>query len=251
MSDLFRRYQLIAAVLFVVFIFSFTAWGSTTYSSTRHFVGAVADQPETASDLQAQYEDMTAYFASGTGDSYVYIFRSSPITVTKAQVADKSRDDVINLVLDTYASQFHNNELASGGPDASGILINGTGNLIYLIMAMVTAVAFLAVMARVFLSFPDHPRSHKLKSTGKALAIACACAFVLFALLPWLLRSIFWSAITEGGADDVWNMVEPVILSSLLLNTVIALVLAIALYALGYWLALKGSHTGTSGAHRE
>jgi hypothetical protein len=55
-----------------------------------------------------------------------------------------------------------------------------------------------------------------------------------------LIKTYLWSVIIKGGAEDVWNMVEPVALGSLLQNTAIGLVLAIVLFAVGFLLTKKG-----------
>jgi len=231
----------------MLFIFSFTAYGFTTYDTIRQVVGDVAAQPDEAANLQVQYDEMTSYF-SGTGDTYTYEFRSSPIDVTRAQVTGKSRDAVIGTVLDTYANQFYDNSLTSGGPGEAGIVISRTGNQIYGVTALVTAVAFIAFLAWAILGFRDVPAPEKLKGTGMALALACVFAFVIFILIPILIKTFLWSAIVEGGADDVWSMVEPVALGSLLQNTAIGLVLAIVLFVVGYLLTKKGGPDEKPGA---
>lgn len=238
MSNFHRGAQLLAGMALMLFIFSFTAYSFTTYDAVHKVVGDVAARPDQAADLQAQYDGMTSYF-SGTGDTYTYVFRSSPIDVTRTQVAGKDRDAVIGTVLDTYANQFYDNSLTSGGPGEAGVVISRTGNQIYGVTALAMAVAFIAFLAWAILGFRDVPLPEKLKGTGKSLALAGVFAFVIFILIPVLIKTFFWSAIVEGGADDVWNMVEPIALGSLLQNTAIALVLAIVLYAVGFLLAKK------------
>ncbi|HUL62812.1 MAG TPA: hypothetical protein VLT35_07090, partial [Methanocella sp.] len=157
MSGMLGRSLLLSAgLMLILFIFSFTAWSFTTPDETRHFVGEVAAQPVQAALLHDQYGDMTAYFASGAGDTYTYFFRSSPVAVTNAQVAGMDEAGVIGLVLDTYADQFYDNRLASGGPGPAGFLITSPGRTIYGIVAVLTAISFL-VFTGTFLAIPDSP----------------------------------------------------------------------------------------------
>ncbi|OPY25348.1 MAG: hypothetical protein A4E28_03210 [Methanocella sp. PtaU1.Bin125] len=231
---------MLAGIALMMFIFSFTAYGFTTYDAIRGFTGDVAARPDQAADLQAQYGAMTAYFSGNTGDTYTYEFRSSPIEVTRAQAAGKDRDAVIGIVLDTYANQFYENSLAAGGPGEPGVVISRTGNQVYGIIALISAIAFIAALARAILGFKEVPVAEKLKGTGIALAAASVFAAFIFILVPTLVKAFAWNAIVEGGADDVWTMVEPVALGSLLQNTAIGLVLAVVLFVVGYLLAKKG-----------
>jgi len=241
MSDNHRVARFLAGVLLMRFIFSFTAYGLTTYDTIRHVIGDVAAQPEQTADLQTQYNDMISYFSGNTGDTYTYQFRSSPIDVTKAQVTGKGQDAVIGMMLDTYANQFYNNNVTSGGPGEPGVVISKTGNQIYGIVALVTAIGFIAVLAWVIFGFRGVAMSEKLKGTGKSLMLACVFAFALFILVPLLVKTLFWSAIVEVNADDLWTMAEPTALTSLLQNTGIALVLAIIVFVAGLLMTKKSS----------
>lgn len=247
MADVLRRILFFSGLLLILLLFSFTAYGFTTHGAIRSIVTDLAAQPEQAAGLQAQYQGMTQFFSSGAGDTYTYFFRSSPIVVTKTEVAGKSQDAVIGMILDKYANQFFNNNLTSGGPGEAGAIISATGNQIYGIVAMVTGLALGAILAWTFLGFRDVPVSYKLTTTGTALAAACVCAFIAFALVPVIIKTIAWSAIVESGADDVWNMVEPSAVGALLQNTFIAFVLAIALVVIGFLLARKGGTEKTPG----
>ncbi len=244
-----RSLVLSAGLMLVLFIFSFTAWGFTTPAETRHFVGEVAAQPVQVAGLHDQYEAMTAYFSSGAGDTFTYFFRSSPVVIEKAQVAGLDEAGVIDLVLDTYADQFYDNRLASGGPGPAGFLITAPGRTIYGAVAVLTAISFV-VFAGTFLAIPDRPLGDRLKSAGKTLALACVLALVLFVLLPGIVRSFFWTEVVKGGAADVWNMVEPAAVGLLLRNTLIALALAVLVYVVGFLLARKGSPAEAPPGHK-
>jgi hypothetical protein len=246
MSKSPRGVQFLAGVLLMLFIFSFTAYGLTTYGAIRQTVGDVAARPDQAADLQAQYAAMNAQFASGTGDTYTYQFRSSPVDVTKAQVAGKDRDAVIGIVLDTYANRFYDNSLTAGGPGEAGVVITRPGNQIYGIIALATAIAFVAVLAFSVFGYRDVAVSEKLKGTGKALVLASIFACIIFILVPVMIKALFWGAIVEGGADDVWTMTEPAALGALLQNTVIALALGVALFVAGLVLTGKSSPAGAA-----
>jgi hypothetical protein len=241
MRDGYRYALLLAAGLVaVLFVVAFTAWGLTTYGSVRHIVGDLAAQPERAADLHDQYQDMATRFASG-GDAFTFHFRSAPINIDRTRVASLGESEVISLVLDTYTSGLYDNNLSSGGPGAAGIFIGSTGNLLYAATALVFAIAFILFAAGAVRGFPDLPRPFKLKSAGKTIAAFCAVVFFLFALLPGLLKSLFWGSVANNSAArDAIGILEPVLVGSLLRNTLLVIVIAVLIYGAGYWLATKG-----------
>jgi hypothetical protein len=241
MRDGFRYALLLAAGLVaVLFVVAFTAWGLTIYGSVRHIVGDFAAQPEKAADLQGQYEEMATRFAGGAS-SFTYYFRSAPITVAPAQVAGMDESAVISLVLDTYTSGLYDNNLQTGGLGAASVFVGSTGNLLYAVTALVFAIAFIFFTAGAVRRFRDRPLPFKLKSAGKTIAAFCAVSFFLFALLPGLLKSLFWGPAANNSAiRDALNMLEPVVVGSLLRNTLLVIVLAGILYVAGYWLNTRG-----------
>ena len=242
MRDGFRYLLLlVAGLIAVLFIISFTAWGLTTYGSIRHIAGDMAAQPDKAADLRDQYEDMTTYFAGSTGNIYTYHFRLAPITVDRVQVSGMGQSGVISLVLDSYASGLYNNNLPSGGPGVAGMFIGSTGNLLYAITSLILVIAFILFMACAILWFPDRPRSFNMKSAGKVIAVVCTLTFFVFALLPGLLKSLFWGSISNSGATrDILSIIEPGVVGSLLRNTLIIILLTAVLYAAGYWMGARG-----------
>jgi len=237
------RYSLllIAGLIAVLLIVSFTAWGLTTYGSIRHIVGDMAARPDKAAALQGQYGDMVAYFAAGDGSSFTYHFGSAPITVTMTQVTNLSEDQVIGLVLDGYASGLYDNDLPSGGIGAAGFFIGSGGNPVYALVTILLFAVFALALASAVLGFPESPRPFKLKSAGKAMAVAGTATFFVFAFLPGLIRSLYWGSIAnDPSIKDLLVMIAPMIATSLLRNTLLLLVLAAALYAAGWWLHVKG-----------
>jgi hypothetical protein len=241
MRDGFRYALLLAAGLVaLLFIVAFTAWGLTTYGSIRHVVGDLAAQPESATDLESQYEDMLVGFASGA-NSFTYHFRSAPVTVTPAQVSGMDEDQAIGLVLDVYTSGLYDNTLQSGGLGAASFFIGSTGNIIYAVIALVFALLSALLVAGAVLGFDDSPRPLKLKSAGKTIAAFCAVLFFIFALLPGLLKSLFWGSVASSdAARELLSILEPGIVGTLLRNTLLVIIVAGVLYAAGYWTWTKG-----------
>jgi hypothetical protein len=65
--------------------------------------------------------------------------------------------------------------------------------------------------------------------------------FFVFALLPCLLKSLVWGSFSNGTAlRDVLDVVEPLIVGSLLRNTLLVIVIAGILYFAGYWIETRG-----------
>jgi hypothetical protein len=241
MRDGFRYALLLTACLVaLLFIVSFTAWGLTTYGSIRHIVGDFAAQPERAADLQYQYQEMTTRFASGEG-SFTYYFRSAPITLARTQVADMGESEVISLVLDTYTSGLYDNDLPAGGLGAASSYVGSSGNLLYALTALIFVIAFILFIAGAVLWFPDRSRPFKLKSAGKTIAAFCAVVFFIFALLPGLLKSLIWGSVSNGSViRDALDLIEPVVVGSLLRNTLLIIAIAGIVYIIGYWLETRG-----------
>jgi hypothetical protein len=241
MNDGFRYALLLAAGLVaVLFIILFTAWGLTTYGSVRHIVGDFAAQPDRAADLRYQYEDMVTHFA-GDESSFTYYFQSTPIDIGRTQVAGMGESEVISLVLDTYASGLYDNNLRAGGLGAASAYVGSSGNLQYAVSALISAIAFILLTAGAILWFPDLSRQFKLKSAGKTIAAFCAVVFFIFALLPGLLKSIVWGSLANSSAvRDVLDIIEPVVVGSLLRNTLLVIIIAGILYAAGYWIETHG-----------
>ena len=241
MRDGFRYALLLAAGLVaVLFVIAFTAWGLTTYGSVRHVVGDFAAQPDKAADLRDQYEEMATQFAGGA-NSFTYYFRSAPITVAPEQAGGMSESEVISLVLDTYTSGLYDNSLQSGGLGAANVFVGSTGNLLYAVTALVFAIAFVLFTAGAVREFPDLTLPLKLKSAGKTIAAFCAAVFFIFALLPGLLKSIFWGPIGNSSANrDALTLLEPLVVGSLLRNTLLVILIAAVVYGAGFWLSTKG-----------
>jgi hypothetical protein len=241
MRDGFRYALLLAAGLVaVLFIVAFTAWGLTTYGSVRHVVGDLAAQPDKAADLRDQFEEMATQF-SGGASSFTYYFRSAPITVAPAQVTGMGESEVISLVLDIYTSGLYDNSLQSGGLGAASVFVGSTGNLLYAATALVFAIAFILFNAGAVRGFAELPLPFKLKSAGKIIAAFCAVVFFIFALLPGLLKSLFWGPVGNNSAiRDALNLLEPLVVGSLLRNTLLVILIAGVIYVAGIWLSTKG-----------
>lgn len=232
---------LLAGLMAVLFVISFTAWGLTTYGSIRHLVGDLAAQPDKAAGLQGQYEDMATYFAGGSGDTFTYHFMSAPVAINKTQAAGMGDSDVISLVLDIYVSGLYNNDLPSGSPGFAGTFIGPTGNLLYGVTALIFAIAFILFTAGAVLWFPESPRPSHLKSAGKTLAVVSVIVFLVFTLLPGLLKSLVWGSLSNtSSARDLLSVLEPNIMAPLLWNTILVILVAAAIYGAGYWLETRG-----------
>jgi hypothetical protein len=238
MRDGFRYALLVAAGLVaVLFVIAFTAWGLTTYGSVRHVVGDLAAQPDKAADLRDQYEEMATQF-SGGASSFTYYYRSEPITVAPEQVTGMGESEVISLVLDVYTSGLYDNSLQSGGLGAANVFVGSTGNLLYALAALVFAIAFTLFTAGAVRGFAELPLTFRLKSAGKTIAAFCAAVFFIFALLPGLLKSLFWGSVANGSSiRDSLDILEPGIVGSLLRNMLLVILIAGAIYVAGFWLS--------------
>lgn len=230
----------VAGLLGVLLVVSFTVWGLTTYGSIRHSVGDLASQPDKAVSLQNQFDDMTIAFAGGS-DTYTFHFSSAPVDVSKSQAEGLSRDAVISFVLDTYTSDLYNGRLTAGGPGFAGIFFNATGNLIYFLIMLIIMIIFIACVAGAILPFPEKPMPDRMKSAGKAIAIICLLAFLLFAFVPGLIKSLAWGSI--GNADaarDILDILEPALVGSLLRNTLLMAIIGGILFGVGYYKEIQG-----------
>lgn len=239
----------VAGLLGVLLVVSVTAWGLTTYGSVRNVVGNLAAQPDKAVSLQDQYEDMTIAFAGGS-DSYTFRFNSAPIEVSKSQAGGMGRDDVINIVLDTYTSDLYNDRLTAGSPGFAGIFFNATGNLIYLVIMLIIAILFIAFVAAAILPFPEKPMPDRLKTSGKIIVIICILAFLFFAFTPGLIKSLAWGYIgNHDAARDVLDILEPALVGSLLRNALLVAALGGILYGVGYYQEMREGQDRRKQAH--
>ncbi len=245
MRDGLRHALLVVAGLMgILLVISFTAWGLTTYGSVRHVVGDMAAQPDKAVSLQDQYDDMAIAFAGGS-DTYTFHFNSAPVDIGKSEAEGLGRDVVIGLVLDTYTSDLYNNRLAAGGPGFTGIFFNGTGNLIYLLVMLFIAAIFAAFVAGGILPFTDTPMPDRLKSAGKVIAVVCVLAFLFLAFMPGLIKSLAWGSIgNTGAARDILDILEPALVGSLLRNTLLMMIIGGILYGAGYYQEIQGDGQG-------
>jgi hypothetical protein len=241
MRDGFRYALLLAAGLVaVLFVIAFTAWGLTTYGSVRHVVGDLAAQPDKAAELRDQYQEMVTQFASGAS-SFTYYYRSAPITVAPAQVNSMAEDEVVSLVLDVYTSGLYDNSLQSGGLGVANVFVGSAGNMLYAVTALVFAIAFILFTAGAVRGFPELSLPLKLKSAGKTIAAFCAAVFFIFALLPGLLKSLFWGSVANNSSiRDALDILEPSVVGSLLRNTLLVILIATVIYIAGFWLSTKG-----------
>jgi hypothetical protein len=240
------RYALlvVGGLLGVLLVVSFTAWGLTTYGSVRHIVGDMAAQPDKAVSLQDQYEDMAIAFA-GSSDSYTFHFNSAPVDVGRSQAEGLDRAAVIGMVLDAYTSDLYNGRLTNGGPGFAGIFFNATGNLIYFLTMLIIAVIFIAFVAGGILPFTDIPMPDRLKSAGKVIAVVCVLAFLLFAFIPGLIKSFAWGSIANAdAARDILDILEPVLISSLLRNTLLMIIIGGILFGAGYYIEIQEGGQG-------
>ncbi len=234
----------VAGLLGVLLVISFTAWGLTTYGSIRHIVGDMAAQPDKAVSLQNQYDDMTIAFASGN-DAYTFHFNSAPVDVGKSQAEGLDRDAVIRLVMDRYASDLYNGRLTAGGPGFAGIFFSATGNLIYFLLMLIIAIMFIAFVAGGIVPFTGTPMPDRLKSAGKVIAAVCTVAFLFFAFIPGLIKSIAWGNIANAdAARDILDIIEPALVSSLLRNTLLMIIIGGILFGAGYYQQMQEGAQG-------
>jgi hypothetical protein len=152
-----------------------------------------------------------------------------------------AEDEVVSLVLDVYTSGLYDNSLQSGGLGAANMFVGSTGNILYAVTALIFAVAFVLFTAGAVRGFGDLPLPLKLKSAGKTIAAFCAVVFFIFALMPGLLKSLFWGSVANNsGIRDALDILEPGIVGSLLRNMLLVILIAAVIYIAGFWLSTKG-----------
>jgi len=118
--DILYFFMGIIAVGLVVF---FSAYELTTYESVRDSLGSIALETSQAGGLQTQYDIMDEQFrGSQYSGIFTYHYGMQDIDITGPQARDKTRDQVLGLVLDKYATNFYNGNVPGSLSTVSGLV---------------------------------------------------------------------------------------------------------------------------------
>ncbi len=221
----------IIAVGMVVF---FSAYQLTTYESVRASLGSIALETSQAGGLQTQYSSMDEHFRSNQYSGiYTFHYGMQDIDITGSQVRDKTRDQVLSLVLDKYATNFYNGNVPGSLSTVSG-LVGAGANGFYFLMAVLMLAAFAIILALSYIQQWYETPKDMLKSAGKIILVMGVIAFIIFLFLPSVVKSVMWASISSDLGRDVTYVVEPRITGTVLVNTLIIVLFGALLYGAGF-----------------
>ncbi len=220
----------IIAVCMVVF---FSAYQLTTYQAIRDDFGGIAAQPSQVVDLHSQYSDMADQFSNNKGDVYTYHYGSQAIDVTAAQARGMGESQVIGIVLDRYTTNFYDGNVKGDLATASGI-VGASANGFYFLAAVLLFAAFAVILVVSFVQQWYESVKDLLKSAGKIILIMSVIAFIIFLVMPSVVKSVMWTSISTDLGRDVTHVIEPRVTGTILVNILIVVLFGALLYGAGF-----------------
>jgi hypothetical protein len=222
--------------LAILLIISFSAYQLTTYDSIRGVIGGIAEQPSLKVILSSQYSDMVKYFSENKGDVFVYDFGGIPVSISKSQVQGLEEKETLSIVLDSYAANLYHVKY-TGILGGISDLIGASGNKMLSALTIVIFMIFMGVLMASFLPNWELSFPVMLKSAGKFIAIMCAVSFIVFLLMPGIVKSMVYGSIPASDyGRDIMFVLESKISGTILANNLIMIVLGMLLYGAGYYL---------------
>ncbi len=219
-------------IIAVCLIASFSAYELTTYDSVRGILGSIVAETSQGASLHSQYNDMVDQFANG-GDVFTYHTGGQSIAVAASQVAGKSESQVIDIVVDKYAANLYNGNVNGNLVTVNKVAGAGANGLYFLATVLLFA-GFLVIFVLSFIQQWYETTRDMLKSSGKIVLVMGALAFVVFLFTPSVVKSVMWSSISSDLGRDVMYVVEPRIMGTFLVNTLIVVLFGALLYGAGF-----------------
>jgi len=222
----------IIAVGVVVF---FSAYELTTFQSVSDMLGGIAQQPNQASSLYSQYSDMDNQFRINNYTGvFTFHYGAQDIDVTGSQARGKNEDQIKSLVLDKYATNFYNGNVAGGSLATVAGIVGASANGFYFLMAVLLLAAFVIIIALSFIQKWYETTKDMLKSAGKIILIIGVITFIVFLFLPSVIKSVMWASISTDLGRDVLYVIEPRITGTFLVNNLIVVLFGALLYGAGF-----------------
>ncbi len=220
-------------IIAICLVASFSAYELTTYDSMRGVLGSIVADTSQGASLHSQYNNMVDQFSNNHGNAFTYNCGDQPIVVAPLEVAGKSEDQVIGMVLDKFATNLYNGNYKGNLAILSGIAGAGAHSLFFfatlLLFCAFTAIFVLALTQQWYESV-----SGMLKSSGKMVLVLGIIAFVAFLFMPSLVKSAMWSYMSSDLGRDIAYVVEPRIMGTLLVNMLILILFGALLYGAGF-----------------
>jgi hypothetical protein len=220
-------------IIAVCLVVSFSAYELTTYESVRDALGNIAAQPSQIVGLHSQYNDMVDQFSNGRGDTFTYHYGGQDIGVAASQARGKSESQVMGIVLDNYAQNFYNGNVKGDYATVSGVVGAGANGFYFLATVLLFAAFFIIFILSYIQQWYESTRD-MLKSSGKIILVMGVVAFVIFLLMPSVVKSVMWSSISSDLGRDVAYVIEPRITGAFLVNTLIVILFGALLYGAGF-----------------
>ena len=229
--DILYFFMGIIAVGIVIF---FSAYELTTYQSVSDSLVKISQQPAQAVSLHSQYNDMIDQFSNNRGDVFTYNYGSQAIDVTATQARGKTESQVLGIVLDKYATNFYNGNVAGGSLSSVSGVAGASANGFYFLVSVLLFAAFVIILVLSFIQQWYETTKDMLKSAGKIILIMGVIAFIAFLFLPSIVKSVMWASISSDLGRDVTYVIEPRIMGTVLVNTLIVVLFGALLYGSGF-----------------
>jgi predicted outer membrane lipoprotein len=222
-------------IIAVCLVAAFSAYELTTYDSVRGILGSIVAETSQGSSLHTQYYDMADQFANGQASTFTYHTGDMAIPITAAEAAGKGESQAIGLVLDKYAVKLYNGDV-DGNADLATVsgIAGARANGVYFLATVLLLAAFVVIFALSYIQEWYETMQDMLKSSGKILLAMGVLAFVVFLFTPFVLKSAMWSSINTGMGRDVLYVVEPRVMGTVLVNTLIVVLFGALLYGAGF-----------------
>lgn len=233
----------------ICLVMSFSAYQLTTYDSIRSIIGEIAVQPSGTSSLHSQYGDLQDFLTGGTGDSFTYRFAGSQIVVTREQVQGKSEQQCNTLVLDAFTKSFYTGTDTGSLSFAYGFVGSGA-NALYAFLAFILFIVFIALLGAAFTRHWFETNVELLKNSGTIIVAICVVAFIVFLLLPGLIKSMMYNTIYSSTlAQEIVQVLEPRMSATFLVNTLIMALVGAVFYGVGFFIGFEESEHEASTEH--
>jgi hypothetical protein len=139
----------------------------------------------------------------------------------------------MGIVLDKYTQNFYNGNVKGDYATVSGVVGAGANGFYFLATVLLFA-AFLIIFILSFIQKWYESTRDMLKSSGKIILVMGVVAFVVFLFMPSVVKSVMWGSISSDLGRDITYVVEPRIIGTILVNTLIVILFGALLYGAGF-----------------
>jgi len=220
-------------IIAICLVASFSAYELTTYDSMRGILGSLVTDTSQGASLHSQYNNMVAQFSNNHGNPFTYNCGDQPVVMAPLEVAGKSEDQVIGMVLDKFAANLYNGNY-QGKLSVLSAFAGAGAHSLYFFATLLLFCAFTAIFVLALTQQWYESMSGMLKSSGKMALVLGIIAFVAFLFLPSVANSALWSYNSSDLGRDLTYVVEPRIMGTLLVNMLILILFGALLYGAGF-----------------